>query len=76
MFIFSFYFFQPDRWARVYCIILNGVLIHHINIYQYKWQLIIRVVPHNKHECTGGALIGPRVRYVFFFKIIFVGIFY
>ena len=29
-------FFQPDRWARVYCIILNGVLTHHINIYQYK----------------------------------------
>ena len=33
------------------------------------------MVPHNKHECTRGVLVGPRVRYVFFFKIIFVGIF-
>ena len=33
------------------------------------------MVPHNKHECTRGVLVGPRIRYVFFFKIIFVGIF-
>ena len=57
-------------------LIWYAMYIHFIHPYGYKWTLPIWVVLHNKHECTRGALIGPRVRYVFFFKIIFVGIFY